>query len=310
MGNGCFWHTQYDFFRVERDELGRGLDQVTARVGYAGGTGSGPHGQVCYHGGPAGTMYGEMDYAEAVQVMLDADADVGATQFEALVTKYFSDTFHRVGDVWVRGDPMDRGPDYRNVIGIPGGTSGALYAAVVEANVNGMELVEGTGGASDSVDEGVVYVYDSEKFPFYRGEQYHQFHANVVLRRDVPKEYLVDAARAAANRGWTAPTCADQQAPSPATTNAETLATGCGESHAGGLVMYDKGVDDDLDPAAGTAMLTIVYVAGLLFVCMGGVLLVRLGCSANETHDSHTHGRYERHPDETGDSATELTAVA
>lgn len=54
FGNGCFWHTQYDFFLVERSNLapfGRSLGDVTGRVGYGGGVGSGPNGQVCYvHG--------------------------------------------------------------------------------------------------------------------------------------------------------------------------------------------------------------------------------------------------------------------
>merc|ERR1712217_97903 len=38
----------------------------------------------------------------------------------------------------------------------------------------------------------VVYVYDSETFPFFRGETSHQFHANTVVGRCLPKEYLGD----------------------------------------------------------------------------------------------------------------------
>jgi hypothetical protein len=74
--------------------------------------------------------------------------------------------------VWGRGDPGDTGPDYRNMIGIPGGVGGPLYASVVAHNVNNMTLLEGgvNGPGADSIDEGVVYVYDSIAFPFYRGE--------------------------------------------------------------------------------------------------------------------------------------------
>lgn len=93
FGNGCFWHTQYDFFLVENDMAGpfkRDLAHVTGRTGYAGGKGAGPNNQVCYvHGedssqaSPPGTVYEDMGYAEAVQVMLDAGKELA--QFEALI---------------------------------------------------------------------------------------------------------------------------------------------------------------------------------------------------------------------------------
>ena len=122
------------------------------------------------------------------------------------------------GGVWTRKDAQDTGPMYRNVIGIPGGVNGPLYPVLVAANVHGMQLQRGSGPA-DTHGEGVVYVYDSEVFPFYRGEQYHQFHKNVVLRRAVPSEYLDDAAHAATERGWIEPTCEESGATSPATSN-------------------------------------------------------------------------------------------
>ena len=62
----------------------------------------------------------------------------------------------------IRGDPQDRGPDYRNVIGIPAGLGGPLGAVVDSANIFAMPLLQG-GGAdgnpaqSDNADEGVVY---------------------------------------------------------------------------------------------------------------------------------------------------------
>ena len=77
----------------------RGLSTTTAIAGYAGGRGEGVNGQVCYHGGPSGTFYGEpngMHYAEAVQVLLDANISVAVTQFEALCHKYFTETFQEV----------------------------------------------------------------------------------------------------------------------------------------------------------------------------------------------------------------------
>ena len=38
-----------------------------------------------------------------------------------------------------------------------------------------------------------IFVYDTEVFPFYRAERYHQFHPNTVIRRVVPESYLVTA---------------------------------------------------------------------------------------------------------------------
>ena len=228
FGNGCFWHTQYDFYTVEIDTQGpfqRTMGEVTGRVGYAGGKGTGPAGQVCYHGGPEGTEYENMAYAEAVQVMLTWGKE--EAQFDALAKKYFEDTFHEVDGKMIRGDPGDRGPPYRNVIGIPGGVKGPLYAALVKANVHGMDLVEGGKGGDpsrDTIDQHTVYVYCSILYPFYRGEQYHMFHPNVVLGRDVPDTYLHQASQATRDRHWVDETCAET---SVHTTNVEVIDAKC-----------------------------------------------------------------------------------
>ena len=88
--------------------------------------------------------------------------------------------------------PGDTGQDYRNVIGIPGGSSGALYSNIQKNNVHGMELIDGMGGTNgDTQDNYVVYVYDSLAFPFFRAETFHQFHTNDVLNRPVPTSYTV-----------------------------------------------------------------------------------------------------------------------
>jgi len=96
---------------------------------------------------------------------------------------------------WSRLDPQDWGPAYRCLIGIPGGVNGALYPLIVAANndyTDGQVRLQAGRGRGDTVDEGVIYVYDTADFPFYRGEQYHQFHANTVLRRTVPASYTRD----------------------------------------------------------------------------------------------------------------------
>jgi hypothetical protein len=197
--------------------------------------GSSADGQVCYiHGSPpdklpspTNTNYEDpaKNYAESVQIMLDAGQEVA--QFDALVATYFEDTFvaNEDGTMMMRGDPSDVGPPYRNVIGIPGGMGGLLFPRIEQANLHCMELREGSG-VRDLVDEGIVYIYDSIKFPFYRGEQYHMFHPNLVLERDLPAYYMTDAKQLVQERGWIEPTCSEQEDGS-FTTNIEVVAAKC-----------------------------------------------------------------------------------
>lgn len=189
LGNGCFWHTQYDMVTVEQGAAFRRDDeQITSLVGYAGGLYTSPEGLVCYHGGPSGSLYEDLGHAEAVQVQLDHGRE--RAQFTALLDQYFR-SFESTSGGMERLDPQDSGAPYRNVIGIPGGMQGKFYALVQDRNVNHMPLVEGgeDGGRGDDEDEYQVYIYDSLRFHFYRAEAYHQFHPNVVLRRSVPRSY-------------------------------------------------------------------------------------------------------------------------
>ena len=80
---------------------------------------------------------------------------------------------------------------YRNVIGFPGGMGNSTLLKLIElANVHAMPLVLGAGGPSSDLEgEYVVYVYDSRRHPFFRGEAHHQFHTNDVIDRFVPASY-------------------------------------------------------------------------------------------------------------------------
>lgn len=72
---------------------------------------------------------------------------------------------------------MDRGGEYRSLIGLPGGMQHASYARVEKsAEAAGFKLVEGKGNDPDTLGKQIVYVYDSTKFPFYQAEVYHQYH--------------------------------------------------------------------------------------------------------------------------------------
>ncbi len=72
---------------------------------------------------------------------------------------------------------MDRGPEYRSLIGLPGGMKHTSYPSIEKsAESAGFKLVEGKGNDGDTLGKQIVYVYDSNKFPFYQAEVYHQFH--------------------------------------------------------------------------------------------------------------------------------------
>lgn len=198
LGNGCFWHTQYDFVLVEQEDGGafgsRNDSDVTSLVGYAGGRHQASNGAVCYHGVPA-TDYGRLGHSEAVSVQLDAGNRTKAiAQLAAVAKVYFEHGFQDHDGKRQRLDPQDAGPEYRNVIGLPGGKANTEWWPVIEAaNIYNMPLLDGRGGnRGDTQDEYVVYIYDSSEFPFFRAEAYHQFHPNDVIRRPVPSSYTIE----------------------------------------------------------------------------------------------------------------------
>ena len=94
LGSGCFWHTQYDFYVVEKNATGafqRTTDaQVTAKVGYAGGFDEGAGGRVCYHNSEniAGSDYNHpLNHAEATEVLLD-DGPLRDQQWEEILISF------------------------------------------------------------------------------------------------------------------------------------------------------------------------------------------------------------------------------
>ena len=106
-------------------------------------------------------------------------------------------------EIW-RLDPQDEGAPYRPNLGLPGGVNSELYPLVVASNAAHKQIplqeghplsARGTPD-TDTSEWGVsetIFVYDTEVFPFYRAERYHQFHPNTVIQRVVPESYLVTA---------------------------------------------------------------------------------------------------------------------
>ena len=96
-------------------------------------------------------------------MQLDANASRASAQLQALAHHYFTQGFERTPSGLQRADPLDSGPQYRNALGLPGGTNSTHYPAVVRAAAAvGMPLRQGVGGPDhDEQDEGVVWVYVS-----------------------------------------------------------------------------------------------------------------------------------------------------
>jgi len=192
FGVGCFWHVQHEFVDAERSLLGRGDDQLTALAGYAGGKQTGKdtnrpgnkEGLVCYHNLQGVADYGKLGYGEVVGVR------VPSSKVGDFAEVYFK-LFDKNGD---RPDKGDRGPEYRSLLGLPGGKDSPLYAQVAEALKRSplaetLSLAAGGGDDGDTLGKRLVWVMDTKEFPFRQGEVYHQFHDGFFPGEDYPREY-------------------------------------------------------------------------------------------------------------------------
>jgi len=170
FGTGCFWHIQNEFIKAERRLLGRKDIELTSRTGYAGGTKVDSKGRVCYHNLNFAGDYGRMGHAEVVGITIP-ESKIGD-----FAQVYFSLFDPNNGD---RVDPGDKGREYRYLLGLPGGDRHSQFASIVDAanqDPNKKRLVPGRGGDPDTYRKGIVYYYDTNEFPFYQAEKYHQFH--------------------------------------------------------------------------------------------------------------------------------------
>lgn len=167
LGCGCFWHVQYELIQAEKEILGRSSSDYTAVVGYAGGSGKGPGGRVCYKYDP--DDYSKLGHTEVVYLEIPQSK-----------IKSFAEAYWKLFVGIDRKDIVDVGADYRAAIGLAGGMN-SPYLAEFEAAQKGimatkMVLTPGKGSDPDTLGHNIVYVYDGADFPFYMGEVYHQFH--------------------------------------------------------------------------------------------------------------------------------------
>jgi peptide methionine sulfoxide reductase MsrA len=181
FGCGCFWHVQHEFVMAERAILGRGDSEFTSFVGYAGGKAGAKDGKVCYHNALMQSDYGSLGHAEVVRLM------VPPSKF-GLIAEEYCKLFSKAGE---RPDQYgDRGREYRNVVGLPGGVQSPMAQELVEASKRqGDKLNFAKGKGDDSDTKGMVFIMDTGKFPFFLGEPYHQFHDGFAQGEDYPDTY-------------------------------------------------------------------------------------------------------------------------
>lgn len=181
FGCGCFWHVQHEFVEAERKILGRSDDQITARAGYAGGKAGASDGKVCYHNAGNIADYGKLGHAEVVSMRIPS------SKFYDFAVEYCK-LFDKDG---FRPDQFgDRGTEYRNLVGIPGGKSSALAELLVKASVATGDKLDFAVGKGDDRDlPKVSFIMDTAEYPSFVAEQYHQFHDGFAFGENYPQSY-------------------------------------------------------------------------------------------------------------------------
>ena len=172
FGSGCFWHVQHGLIEAERQILGRSDEDLTAIVGYAGGSfvpGGGI--RVCYHTDPH-FDYSASGHTEVVYV------SVPRAQVQAFAAAYWQ-LFTANGGT-DRSDVQDSGPQYRAAIGVPGLNSTVIAQIKTSRGTHIVELRDGKGSDADTLLESLVWVYDATSKPFFQAELSHQFHNDMA----------------------------------------------------------------------------------------------------------------------------------
>lgn len=154
---------------------------MTSWTGYAGGSKKGnPPDTACYHNALFRNDYGKLGHGEVVQMQIPSK---NYKQF----AEVYAGLFDKNGD---RPDKGDRGPEYRHLVGIPGGVKSPLFKDLEEVlSKRGISVLTGKGDDGDNLGKKSVWVMDLAEFPFYRAEAYHQYHDGFFPGEDYPKSY-------------------------------------------------------------------------------------------------------------------------
>jgi peptide methionine sulfoxide reductase MsrA len=126
-------------------------------------------------------MQDDLANAEVVRLRIPPSS---VPEFAAEYAKLFDENGNRPDQFG------DRGLEYRNVVGLPGGTKSPLAQAVVKASIaNGDKLDFANGKGDDPDARAVAFIMDTNTFPFYQAEPYHQFHDGFKFDENYPNSY-------------------------------------------------------------------------------------------------------------------------
>lgn len=182
FGCGCFWHVQHEFVEAERRILNRSDEELTARAGYAGGKAGALDGKVCYHNGKRISDYGPLGHGEVVSLRIPPSS------YKDFALEYVK-LFDKNGFRPDQGG--DKGTEYRNLVGFPGGAKSDVYLKqlVAASQENGDKLAFAEGLGDDPDRRALVFVMDSDAYPSFVAEQYHQFHDGFAMGEGYPQTY-------------------------------------------------------------------------------------------------------------------------
>ena len=180
FGCGCFWHVQHEFVEAEMNILGRSDDELTSRAGYAGGKAGAVNGKVCYHNAQNIADYGKLGHAEVVML------NIPPSKFPEFAVEYC-----KLFKNGMRPDQLgDRGLEYRNLVGFAGGSKSPFAQQLVDASkATGDQLDFAVGKGNDEDIARLIWIMDTEKYPFFVGEAYHQFHDGFAMGENYPDSY-------------------------------------------------------------------------------------------------------------------------
>jgi len=141
---------------------------------------------VCYDNSKNISVYSQLGHAEAVQLEVRSEAELSVA-----LQMYFASFVELSPGIFGREDYIDRGPQYRSIVGVPGGAKGPYMPLVRAANLHNMTLVDGAEVKQvDTLGKSLVYVlpYDGEgdnhlsdpklAYRFSQAELCLQFHDN------------------------------------------------------------------------------------------------------------------------------------
>jgi hypothetical protein len=126
--------------------------------------------------------YGSLGHSEVVGLKVPANT----------IGRFADQYFSLFGKDNERPDKGDRGGEYRSLLGLPGGMNSPFLKDIQESLNNSgkiLKLVAGKGNDEDTLGKGIVYVMDSDTFPFHQAELYHQYHDGFMPGEQYPRSY-------------------------------------------------------------------------------------------------------------------------